>query len=633
MLSFFPNPYPDELLYSLIARYHIRSGNLSPKITLQEIFNSQTTAATADLPSNLDALFENIKSISNYHVDDLIYKQTLFPFYKPFLPPERVTQVIKSMKAENGGDIHTRIGIMASSITMPRYFRFCPKCLEKDLENYGEPYWHRLQQIPGVLVCPNHRVYLQNSTVPLQGFNKHEYYPASLENFPVLSNQKNYSDDTLKRLCVLAHDIEWLINSNLPSQDVDWFYRQYKSLLINQGLANANGRVKLKQLLDDFIFFYGREMLDAVDSMVDYEDEFNWLLAIVRKHRKSFHPIRHLLFIRFLTGSVAGFFIKNYEYKPFGNAPWLCLNAAAEHYLQPVVTNLTVTHCLENKKPLGTFSCSCGMVYRRTGPDETEQDKLRIGKIIQFGSVWQEKLKKLVEVQQLSLRETARELNVAPRTVCRYVSKLKLTSYWKTFKDNQLTEVEDIPEQNIDSTVDVKLQQREAWLNLQQQHPEASKTTLRKLAPATYTCLYRKDREWLDMNSPSLQKPISSVAKVDWDERDKQILEKAKNSVQLLLDENKPARITISRVGKTIGLLALIEKHIDQMPLTKAYLDSVTETVEDFQIRRIKWAIKQLDDNGEDILRWKVVRVARLREDCSERVKAVLETEIYRKSR
>ena len=95
-----------------------------------------------------------------------------------------------------------------------------------------------------------------------------------------------------------------------------------------------------------------------------------------------------------------------------------------------------------------------------------------------------------------------------------------------------------------------------------------------------------------------------------------------------LLNADKPARITLSRIGKTIGLLALLEKHLDLMPLTKAYLKSVAESVEDFQIRRIKWAIKLLDECGEEIQRWKVIRVAGLRENVSERVKAVLESEL-----
>ena len=77
MISFFPKPYPDEILYSLLARYHIRSGNTSPKITLQELFNCRTTVATVDLPSNLTSLIQKISFISNFQVEDLIYKHML----------------------------------------------------------------------------------------------------------------------------------------------------------------------------------------------------------------------------------------------------------------------------------------------------------------------------------------------------------------------------------------------------------------------------------------------------------------------------------------------------------------------------------------------------------------------------
>ena len=38
MLPFFTNPYPDELMYSAIARYHFYSGNIDFKDTLEEYF-------------------------------------------------------------------------------------------------------------------------------------------------------------------------------------------------------------------------------------------------------------------------------------------------------------------------------------------------------------------------------------------------------------------------------------------------------------------------------------------------------------------------------------------------------------------------------------------------------------------
>lgn len=39
MSRFFPTPLPDEILCSVFARYHIRSGNRKPKVTLLELFN------------------------------------------------------------------------------------------------------------------------------------------------------------------------------------------------------------------------------------------------------------------------------------------------------------------------------------------------------------------------------------------------------------------------------------------------------------------------------------------------------------------------------------------------------------------------------------------------------------------
>ncbi len=76
---------------------------------------------------------------------------------------------------------------------------------------------------------------------------------------------------------------------------------------------------------------------------------------------------------------------------------------------------------------------------------------------------------------------------------------------------------------------------------------------------------------------------------------------------------NKPVRITVSKIGTTIGLKALLEKHLDKLPQTKAYLESVTETVEEFQIRRIEWAIRELDRRGEEKKDWKILRLAGLR--------------------
>ncbi|MGA7936875.1 MAG: TnsD family Tn7-like transposition protein [Kovacikia sp.] len=189
-----------------------------------------------------------------------------------------------------------------------------------------------------------------------------------------------------------------------------------------------------------------------------------------------------------------------------------------------------------------------------------------------------------MEVEQLGLRETARRLQVDPRTINRYVERFGLSPKWRSQTEMQESASTDLPCSQFDESGDLRSKHRTTWNTLQ----KASKTALRRLAPATYSWLYRYDRDWLDQNSPSAQKPVYINNRVNWQKRDEQILAQVKEAVQVLLSAEKPIRITVSRVAKAIGQLALIEQHLDQMPQTKAYLDSVTESIEDYQIRRVR---------------------------------------------
>lgn len=455
----------------------------------------------------------------------------------------------------------------------------------------------------------------------MRGLNRHEYHAASAHTCVISASSHSFSDSTLKHLRSLAQDAQFLLTTDLPSREMNWFSRQYKSRLIERGLATPTGRVNQRQLRDEFLYFYGHPLLE--DSAVSQDDDHSWLTCIVRKHRKVFHPIRHLLMMRFLGISVQEIMKAERPYVPFGTGPWLCLNAAADHYLHPVVNQLAISHCGDTKKPVGTFSCACGFIYCRTGPDETEEDACRIGKIKAVGKVWQQKLRQCVEIEQLGLRATARQLQVDPRTVKCYVERLGLSPRWSSLQSDREV-ASDVPQSPISYSDTPKLQHREIWKTLQREHPQATKTMLRRQASVTYTWLYRHDRDWLTQNSPPPRRPVPQSRRVDWQQRDQEILTQMQQAVERLLAEEKPVQITMSRVGKAIGHLSLIEQHLDQMPLTQAYLESVVETMEAFQIRRVEWAAEQLDRQGEIALHWKIVRMAGLRPGYSEEVERAI---------
>lgn len=173
-LPFLPSPYPDELLYSVFARYHIWSQNIALKETMYDLFGHNTAIAVVDLPNNLQTVYEKLTPGSLNTPEYLIEHHTLFPLFRPFLDAERRDKVFKAMKY--GGDVHTTIGVMASGISAPDWLRFCPECVIADTEKYGEPYWHRTHQVSGVEVCHIHHKRLINSTVETTSKqNKHAF--------------------------------------------------------------------------------------------------------------------------------------------------------------------------------------------------------------------------------------------------------------------------------------------------------------------------------------------------------------------------------------------------------------------------------------------------------------------------
>ncbi len=516
---------------------------------------------------------------------------------------------------------------MASSVRMSKYLRFCPACFREEQEKYGEAYWHRLHQLPGVIICPTHLTLLQDSSVAVRAANKHEFVAASEDCCVPKLRQLTYQSNTFKQLVGLAQDVEWLLNNAVTPEDTASLLGRYKSLLIDGRLATMTGRIRQVELIRRFSSFFGNELLKLLDSDVSHESESNWLSNIVRKHRKSFHPLRHLLLMRFLKHPVTSFFALETHFKPFGIGPWRCFNGAARHYLQLVITQVQVTWSHDSKKALGTFGCSCGFSYSTTDPHLPTAMQFKFGKVKTFGKLWEHKLRWLVEVRKFGLRETARRLRVDPITVKRHARRLNVSCQW-SYRLSPSTAPPTVPSHK--SHEEVKATNRMTWTQLRDNDIGVSKTAMRLQAPATYIWLYRYDRVWLDSNSPSRKAPAMPTRRVDWDKRDEAVLAEAQTAVLELLKLQPPVRVTISRVGKVIGLLPLLEQHLDKLLLTKAYLKTIIESQERFQIRRVEWAATVLEAQGKVVKEWQIVRLAGLGEMYSNKVGEAVAKALHR---
>lgn len=530
MIMQFPTPYEGELLYSVIARYHLRSGNISWVHTLEDLFGKRTTNATALLPSNIHVLIERLPKNTTLNEKLLVEKHTLYPFYTAFLQKEQALEIYQSILSEDGKTIYMRAGIMSSAIPQNKSYRYCSKCLQESESR--EMYWDRLQQLPGQLICLKHGIWLEESLVPLVQYDKCSYVLPNRDNCNL--NLVRFVSDSLKEeYFQLLNQVQALLNIS-PRQFsyIEWT-SFYKRKLIEGGYANRNGRVNQIKLKVDFFHHYSKEFLLNLGINTTY-----WLREITQKHRKSFHPYYHILLLNFLGVTVNDIFID--------------------------------FQIIEDKKELTKSKLPCpNKICPQYKNDAVEVDT--------SGDLSNAKLKNKPKI--------IRKLN----------------------------------------------QKRQIWLQLQEQHPKMNKTELRKIQPSVYTYLYRYDRNWLNENSPKCQKRKVVNNRVDWQKRDREVLAKViKATDELMSRRENLRRITIKSIGDETGELALLDKQLNKMPETKAYIDKVKESDDRFRKRRVECVIKRMKAQGEQIKEWKVLREAGIRSEYYSEIRYLIQVYVNR---
>lgn len=620
MLNWFPTPYPDELLYSVLARYHVRSGNISPKVTTEELFGKRTIRSVWDLPANLNILLNQTGSYWN--TDQLIFNHTMYPYYAAFLLPKQADQVKQSMIGNKGSTIHTRIGVSASNVKLKSHLWVCSDCIKEDMNTCGETYWRRIHQCPGVYICPKHETVLEETVVSTKAVNQHEYVVATpkVEKSRVtLEGLPKEEIEILKKISMTSYAL--LLNSHLQKTD-NSLRENYLEILKQKGYVSPNGYLNRDKLYQSFKGKFPHHILELLQSTVEFK-ESDWLTMIFQKHRKSFHPIRHLLVMIFLQDTDVDQFIEINEYQPFGVGPWLCLNQTCKGFQIPVVNSLTVTRCCDTKKPVGTFRCDCGFIFSRRGPDQTIDDKYHIGTIKDYGHVWKEKLTELVN-EGKSLAEISSDLHADRATIKKYAAELELTVPWKSPKNkNKHTNV---PSEDYEKQL---AERKNKWLEIQTSYPEKSKTELRRLVPDVYAFLYRNDREWLNEFSPSKKKVQTPNHRVDWKKRDKELLVMLKQEVRKWdSDSEKPTRITATSLGKKINKLSLLEKRFEKLPESMYFINEVSEDLVAFQKRRVTFCMKILKEEGKPIIEWQVYKKAGLGSTVSSEVKRFISLKV-----
>ena len=260
MLGFFPQPYPDELLYSVLARYYVRSGYSNYVFAAEDLFQNRYVRPSFEYVSPLnDEVINYLREIDN--MQNVLLRHTMFPYHCHFLSMGRKN---KAMQALINMDSNYRNYILFPRRTEIPSMRYCPLCAADERKNYGETYWHRLHQIYELPVCPVHKCFLMNTDYKLSGKLPPNLISAEIviplsENIILCDNEKLL---LLARYIKEIFDLPIKMDSDFAASDL------FKRRTEKRCYRTPRGEVcRITSLYNDFVEYYKGIIDDIPDQL------------------------------------------------------------------------------------------------------------------------------------------------------------------------------------------------------------------------------------------------------------------------------------------------------------------------------------------------------------------------------
>jgi hypothetical protein len=310
-------PLPDELLSSVWLRTARRAG--LPIGTVARAL----TGGRKWAPSFFHAgHLADLAPLLGMTPVELLWRHTVFPYASAFFELDVFEKALAA--ALSIGHAAAGMGAVTQSVSdHARYRRFCQVCAREDRKRWGESYWHRAHNLPGVLLCLAHNRVLRETELPTAGTRSWSYaLPHEAAGERVLRARPGTFDVELARrsVAVLQRDCGWVgevqqvglasggggkvSGEALASMQVARPPSWYREALVKLGLLSFNRQVGVQQLIA-----WAQELVGGDVTRLGFlEKDANmaWLGLMVRpKIGIPFVPLKHLVF-ESLLGRVCG---------------------------------------------------------------------------------------------------------------------------------------------------------------------------------------------------------------------------------------------------------------------------------------------------------------------------------------
>ncbi|WP_175402394.1 TnsD family Tn7-like transposition protein [Ralstonia pickettii] len=360
----------------------------------------------------------------------------------------------------------------------------------------------------------------------------------------------------------------------------------YLSLAQVAGLTKPSGIVDVDLLSREMRAMYGEDFLNSMGLSSSAERPLIWPKDMMTRPRASFQPIQHILLsnmLNFYTGK-----IKN------GGQPHLtarqkftCPNRYAVHGSGHIIERVMVEQVVEGR--IGRGHCSCGLKFSfwrcSEGTNEPE-----IAKVFDYGKDWRDAVHAMRRDKK-PFATIARETGVS-------VGVIKGMVRGKCVSDAAT------PDDDI-------IKSRSEWELLLESVAPLGHDAARKLNEGLYLWLSRHDADWFRGSGRRCRKRPSGrprADRVDWGARDKVWSEAFRTAAaKLYSSASRSTRVSQAAIISEAAVEFFGHQLLYRLPLCRAALTELAESLEQFAIFRLRRAARNFHDQGESIVRWKLM--------------------------
>jgi len=520
----------------------------------------------------------------------IIFDHTAFPYFTYFHPREKKLNTEKTLTTSGKSNQPIAVGMglsMYRTPASPRHPRFCCKCMNEQLIDYGYSFFQVQHQLPGVSLCWKHNEILFDGCIhcgPYPLIGKKLTMPgqclcSSFKARPILID-------------IIGDEAKWIAeNSTYILSSKSCGDNQTEKLrigIIQSGFCKGT-LVDYSKLADAIETRFNHKFLTSIGYPAWENDKPSPWLRRYFNHGKSNRQL----------STVSGILIMGAAFKnvkDFENG-----SVIKQIKSQSISINLGDEQPESWKKSL-----------TQTLKDHDFRISSCANTLIKTPWVISKEAFKQNITVPLSPNAIER---IGNKNLQQIITKLKNGTYKKQIlNDYKISEwtltlielsVPNIRKINKKKAKDlILLKHRKTVKDFLQRAPSSTRNDVIQQLPRTYDYLINNDKTWFQDFVPKATKKASKkrANRLNWQEIDNKLAVKIKETVKRVLNNGKkPLRITASYLLSQHGQLQRYSSNQSKLPNTSKTLNEVTESKEQYFFRKVTWGIKQLNQAEQEI--------------------------------